>query len=162
MAERTWFVTLTYRPEIHYRMELQAGGAYGPDFADQALETKSRLLAKEAGHELTKFMKRLREAASVPLRYLAVTEYHMSAKTSPELLGRPHHHLLIHELAGQPVRKRAIVSSWQNGHLQAKLVDGNKAAMYIAKYLSKETDVRIRASINYGEQSEPINDALRA
>lgn len=142
-------------------MELKAFGPYGPDLAGLAESAKSRLLAKEAAIELTKFLKRLREAASVPLRYLAVTEYHMSAKTSPEMRGRPHLHLLIHELAGQPVRKSAIVASWTLGHLQAKLVDGNKAALYIAKYLSKETDVRIRASQNYGRnESETVNDDL--
>lgn len=149
-AERTWFATLTASPEIHYQWDLRAAGR-SPNFDKLTNGEKFRSRAEIMGIELTKYLKRVRKNSGSPFRYLAVTEIHESRKTSPEMRGRPHLHLLVHETA-LPIRKALLEDCWGFGFTKFKLVQTgpHAAANYLCKYISKAMDARIRASIDYG------------
>lgn len=182
-AERTWFGTFTFEPQEHYRIELEARSAYGRNWEELTKETQFTALASKAGERLTKWLKRVRKNGGlstpqriarrwelrdagqeqridpVAFRYLITCEMHDSVDTSPEMRGRPHFHALIHEGVGHPVRKDGLqepFSEW--GFTSFKLVKNMQGPMYVAKYLSKAADVRIRASKQYG--SAEIDDHL--
>ena len=99
--------------------------------------------------EITKWIKRLRKNTGSPLRYLIVVEKHKS--------GDPHFHLLIHEVdEDQPVLHRHLNQLWTYGFDHFKLVEGDKAANYVCKYLSKSLLARVRASKRYGAYNDLI------
>lgn len=107
-----------------------------------------KAIAHQLHIEATKWLKRVRAMAGVPLRYLMVTEAHKS--------GDPHLHILLHE-PGQPVTKRILETQWKLGFSHWRLVDRDKqAAVYACKYLSKSALTRVRASQRYG-QSEALS-----
>lgn len=137
--ERTWFVTLTFRPASRKRLFME-------DNSDgvQVMRSPEARHTRAMG-EVTNFLKRLRSALTgadyhnIRLRFFAVTEEHQD--------GTPHIHLLVH--TGGEVKKSAIESAkWSHGFWSAKLVDA-EAAKYLTKYLTKEVH-RVRASIRYG------------
>lgn len=89
-------------------------------------------------------LKRLRKAHGKRggLRYLVVMEAHKS--------NLPHYHILLHEVfTDYPMRKALLRPAWRFGFSHWKLAD-EKAAPYVAKYLAKSAQARIRASIDYG------------
>jgi len=111
-AARTWFGTLTLSPQEHYVIDARAQARLGRSGVNwQQLSAKEQFAerAQEIGAEATKFIKRLRfgnKAVSeagpcIPhkpaIRYLLVAEMHDSARTSDEMRGRPHFHMLINE-----------------------------------------------------------------
>ena len=147
MANRTWFGTLTVEPFHRFLLKLQAQEACARRRAEawDMLEPPEqfRLLADQLGREATKFLKRVRQQAGVPLRYLLVTEAHKS--------GDPHLHLLLHE-PDKPIRKAMLEEQWRYGFSHWRLVDRDeKAAVYACKYLGKEALTRVRASLAYGK-----------
>lgn len=148
-AERTWFGTLTLRPEEHYKLDLLAK-THERNITETDYVGVFDGRAREAGKLVTKYFKRLRKETRQPFRYLLVTEIHDGETTSPEMKGRPHMHILLHEFAGQPFRKELLQRQWPHGFTNWKLVSDAKAASYITKYVSKALDARVRASINYG------------
>lgn len=149
-AQRTWFGTLTLRPDEHIRMEWKAATKIG-NFAAQAPRKKFELLSNETGREVTLFFKRLRKNnPHCQIRYLCVTEIHDGPETSPELRGRPHIHLLIHEAPGQLLTKRSLEREWELGFTKFRLADKG-IGWYISKYVSKASESRVRASLNYGK-----------
>jgi len=149
-AERTWFGTLTLSPANHIRLEYVAASKYR-DFAEASSRKKFERTSSEIGRELTLFFKRFRKNnPECRIRYLAVTEIHDSEKTSPEMRGRPHIHLLVHEFPGQLVLKRALEAEWSLGFQNWKLADKG-AGWYLSKYVSKASEVRVRASLGYGK-----------
>lgn len=128
---RTWFCTLTFRPEVHYLL-----GIRGTDHV------------AEAAKEVTKYLKRLRKETGARFRYMLVVEKHQN--------GLPHFHMLLHEI-GVPVRHEVLRRQWeQNGFGTWKLVEDQRAAWYCAKYLGKTAEARVRASIRYGEPEPPV------
>lgn len=161
-AQRTWFVTLTMNPATHQRtfMEQMAiknsSGWLDTDFDTEAMEWKLR--ASGASSLLTAWLKRVRSRSDygegIGLRYVAVTEKHKS--------GLPHLHLMLHETAGSLTYRR-ICDKWTDGYrfkgkhvaghgfADASLVrDVKKCAWYVAKYVTKDSLTRMRASQNYG------------
>lgn len=88
--------------------------------------------AKEFGIELTAYIKRLRKGDLVHVRpqfrYLLIAERHESEKTSGELLGRPHYHILFHEkeagalVKGNPAKAVAdgIDGEWEKRMVKSK------------------------------------------
>lgn len=145
-ARRTWFATFTLRPEAHYIMQARAMLR-----AEQrAIVTKElssddaiEMQANEVGKEITLFLKRVRKAAGVSsLRYLLVREKHKS--------GLPHYHALIHESGEVPIRYKVLEDNWNWGFSKFKLLEDERAATYVTKYLGKSNDGRVRASIGYG------------
>ena len=139
-ADRVWFVTLTFRPEVQHRvLEACRRRTLPDDFDALGPDERFRLLANESGREVTKYLKRLRASGAV-FRYLAVAEAHKS--------GRPHWHVLVYE-RGDAVRWRTLSEAWGLGFVTAKLAD-KKAAHYLCKYLTKSL-ARVRASLRFGK-----------
>lgn len=150
-APRTWFVTLTFSPQERVRV-LSAARKRARERSEEDFERLSEVerfgrLHDAAGPLVTRYLKRVRKAANVPLRFIAVAEGHQD--------GFPHYHLLVHEvLPGMHVKERQLREQWRGWHgfAEAKLVDGTKAASgYVTKYLTKSSLARVRASIRYGE-----------
>ena len=145
-AARTWFGTLTLRPENQYRFLLEARrraalGCREFDELSDGEQFKARVA--EISREITLYLKRVRKASNAPLRYCLVAEAHKS--------GDPHFHILIHERdENRPVTHRILSDQWPLGFTNFKLVDDVKPASYIAKYLSKSALARVRASKRYG------------
>lgn len=150
IAPRSWFGTLTLRPDEQYRALLVASRKLGIRSVDINELTPVQLF--NARHnaiqpELTKWLKRIRKESGGPLRYLLVAEPHKS--------GLPHYHILIHERhQDYPVRHATLSKQWPHGFTNFKLVDGPEAAHYVAKYLSKSAAARVRASVRYGREGE--------
>lgn len=156
--ERTWFVTLTLRPEVAFRVHMEAlSGQNKRGYADSDFDEAEefRLKAIAGGKLVTKWLKRVRKPLDgeppVRLRYIAATEAHKS--------GVPHWHLLVHDVAGN-LTKRRIQSRWTEGFSQAKLVENNSgSAHYVTKYLAKSFLTRVRASVGYGLNNRPSDIA---
>lgn len=154
---RTWFGTLTLAPEQRFKLLSRVRhriGDRGEDLDRQAPIERFRLMANEAGKEITKYLKRLRKQSGAPLRYLLVAEEHRD--------GSPHWHILVHEQSPfAPVRKSVLQSQWTLGFSQWKLSD-QWSAKYVCKYLAKTMMARVRASIAYGEPSfDIVKETLR-
>jgi hypothetical protein len=146
---RTWFVTLTLRPEEHFKATLQASlrlQAGGVDFDRLEPSRQFAERDREIQRDVTLYLKRVRKESGAPLRYILVSEAHKS--------GLPHYHALIHEVDPfRPVSSRTLASQWRLGFSQSRLVAQDaerRSAAYVAKYLSKSAISRVRASQGYG------------
>lgn len=156
---RTWFLTLTLRPEEHFRMATQARhrlAGSGVDFDRLSLDRQFEERHREVNREITLYLKRVRKESGRKFRYFLVAERHRS--------GLPHYHALVHETAlDGPIRAATLKSQWRLGFSQCKLVaetgDG-RAASYVAKYLSKDALARVRASAGYGQQHQKTASAI--
>lgn len=124
-ARRTWFVTFTLGPSARAIV---------------------RVHKKELGKEVTRYLKRLRKKLGkrATFKYVVAFELHKD--------GTPHVHLLIHEM-DNAITRREIEAPWYWGRVKnAKLVivsERMKALRYVAKYLLKSSDGRVRASLHY-------------
>ena len=116
-SERTWFVTLTLRPEEQYRA-LAAGLRKAGFDGEPCDEFRARVV--EIGAWLTLALKRLRKKTGARLHYVVVYERHKT--------GLPHVHLLIHEQDRGGVKYADIQYMWPHGYISAKLVADNKQA----------------------------------
>lgn len=159
-APRTWFITLTMRPEEHYRL-LTSTRAAVADYDSLPPDKRFRELLRSIrpcmrgglpppsyGRELTLFIKRIRKNSGTNLRYLAVAEKHTGGGM---LDGFPHFHMLLHEVE-VPIRKSVIKAAWHLGHSDVKLCEGTRGAVYLCKYLAKDASTRVRASFKYGKR----------
>jgi hypothetical protein len=159
-APRTWFVTLTLRPEEHFRVLCQASQRTRErttdEFESMDEERQFQARHREISRELTLWLKRIRKQSGAKLRYCLVAERHKS--------GLPHYHALLHEVrSDEAVRAAVIREQWQLGFSTAKLVaqqDGDRSASYVAKYLSKSASARVRASVGYGQICAYVNPPL--
>ena len=144
LAKRTWFLTLTFSP-VHMAgimAEARSGGA----------DPSPRLIERAAYAHVQRYFKRLRSCAPLSrFRYLAVFE-------RGKRTGRAHYHALLHEVGDRPLTKRVIEANWRS-HTHARLVRsaGQRQAVYMTKYLTKEVSSRPRASRGYG-LARPIGD----
>lgn len=178
MAARTWFVTLTFTPENHFLADNSASVRLrkaGADFDLLMQREKFEERTKELGKEITLFLKRLRKGTPQrrfpQFRYLIVAEAHKGRDTGTTVAGRPHFHMLIHELVpgslidpSETRRSRKdgryyvwddafIRRQWRMGHSKIVLAENRNAAAYVCKYISKAALVRMRASFRYGAGS---------
>ena len=149
-SSRTWFGTMTLKPEEHYVVLCQASEvASAQKLTFEKLDEKEQFSRRHAiiGKALTKWLKRVRKQSGAHMRYMIVAERHKS--------GLPHYHCLIHEqFAYETITKRCLEGQWRLGHSFFKLVDitdPTKTAGYVAKYLTKSSEARVRASIGYGQ-----------
>jgi len=152
-ATRTWFGTLTLRPEEHHRLlgeARMAEAAQGIDFDALPEAERFRLLAGAEGKLLTDFLKRVRKETSASPRYLLVTEQHKT--------GLPHWHILLSEQSvSLPIRKTVLERQWIAGFSHWRLInaadpdDQSKRISYVTKYVAKSSLCRVRASKEYGE-----------
>lgn len=148
-SARTWFGTLTLRPNSQYIALCQArarAAKKGIDF--DALSFGEQFVRR---HEMispwiTKYLKRLRKNSGYKFRFMLVAEAHKS--------GLPHYHILIHEeVPGDELKYDLLRKQWPHGFSEFKLVKDVKTANYISKYLSKSTAARVRASVRYGRRA---------
>ncbi|PQM29547.1 hypothetical protein CVO77_01105 [Sphingopyxis lindanitolerans] len=145
-AHRTWFATLTIRPDDRFVATMHASDtaarAGHGSWPTMSAENQFRYLVKHLNKEIDRFLKRVRKNGA-PFRYLLVSEAHKD--------GFPHFHLLIHE-AALPLTKRLLESNWRLGHSQFRLVNNSdpRSAFYVCKYLAKSALTRVRASKRYG------------
>lgn len=156
LASRTWFGTMTLNP-AHQSLCLARArdrlARQGVDFDALAYGEQFRELCRVFTPEVTKFLKRVRKNSGARFRYLVVAEAHKS--------GLPHYHALIHEYEG-PVRHAVLADAWWHGYTQFKLLADTKPAIYVAKYLTKSTAVRVRASVRYGNGLDHRPKAVEA
>lgn len=146
-APRTWFGTLTMGPTEHALMRYRASSRLtrgGVDIELLSPREQFEELCIEFGREVTLWLKRTRKATKGKLRYLLVFERHKS--------GLPHAHILVHDMdCNNPVRHADLASKWKLGFTKFKLCEALKTAWYVAKYLSKSAEARVRASLGYGK-----------
>lgn len=149
-SHRTWFGSLTLSPEMQFQMLTRARAAAikGGWEPDREWTVREEFLARDAQayKEVQKFFKRVRKETALPpasLKYVVVTEAHKS--------GLPHFHVLVHEkFHGKHVRHKCLNHHWHLGFSNFKLLEDERQALYLAKYLSKDTTARIRPSGKYG------------
>lgn len=109
----TVFGTFTLSPANHdlldNRARVRLREKDGSDF--DALSSEARLTerVREFGAEVTNWIKRIRSGrdghTAVQVRYLLVAEVHDSEQTSEFMRGRPHYHILLHEVvAGSAIK----------------------------------------------------------
>lgn len=131
-APRTWFGTLTLRPDEHYRIDALSrvgqrnakgsGWLVKPcrDWQDLTDEGRSAVRMQHVGREVTLWLKRVRKNSGVPFRYLLATEIHTGKRVPKDddfarhvMTGYPHVHVLIHEVAGaEPLRKKFLTGRY--------------------------------------------------
>lgn len=139
---RSWFVTLTFDPHHLAGCRMEAMDA------PPSLHGLRRRTEWAAFRHVQRYFKRLRKAGA-RFRYLCVFE-------EGENTGRPHYHLLLHEIEPtKPLLKRSLEYQWRS-HVHCRLVaSGRGAASYVSKYATKTFDIRPRHSTRYGDGPEP-------
>lgn len=167
-AQRTWFLSLTLRPEEQvkglYRAQLKASRAgtpwhelvprEGENFEGRLASEQFKQRVDALYPEVQLWLKRMRKNSGAKLRYLLVAEAHKS--------GEPHFHALLHEVTDRRATKRCIQQAWALGFSNAQLVADAKPAAYVCKYLSKSLAARVRASQHYGKASYDDAPPVRA
>jgi len=146
LSRRTWALTLTFSPH-------HLAGIIFESHRDNVT------LERAAYGHVQKYLKRLRKVRTVgnaPLRFRYLAVFELGGRT-----GRPHYHLLIHEMNG-PVTKRVLEDRWRSFSAprlvaQDDAIDMRRKASYITSYATKSFDVKPRASAGYGKQS-PTGD----
>lgn len=165
-SQRTWFGTLTFSPGEQWRTEAAARVRAGDgwenpmprrwrqtvgEWENRVREINFVRMHHANGPILTKWLKRVRKESGASLRYILVAEAHKS--------GRPHYHCLVHETPGSPpLLHKVLASQWQAGFSQFKLATP-EAARYVCKYLSKASEARVRASLDYGRLQPTPSDS---
>lgn len=151
-SPRTWFGTLTLRPQAHATVVARARvrlSEQGVDFDMLPFGEQFVERHKIVSDEITKYLKRVRKASEAPFRYLCVAEHHKS--------GLPHYHLLVHETIEGTVKHAVLSGQWALGFEKWRIVSELAEATYLCKYLSKASVARVRASERYGEPSGDID-----
>lgn len=146
LCERTWFGTLTLRPEEQFlalSRARQRARQRAVHFEEMTDSDQFRAIDHQISPQLQNWLKRLRRSTGAKLRYVIVSERHRS--------GKPHYHALIHQVRGV-VAERDLRGEWKLGFTKWNLVptDEPNAAHYVCKYLGKDAAAKIRASLNYG------------
>jgi len=141
-SQPDWFVTLTFNDaELNPIIAMALIGAS----ADGRDDLRASDLDTAAYPLIQKWFKRLRFAGH-QFRYLAVCE--LGEKT-----GRLHYHVILHDQRAS-LTAQLIEDSWPHGHSHKSSVrNGSATARYVAKYLTKDSGVRFRASFRYGKKT---------
>lgn len=153
---RTWFGTITLRPDAHYRFLAEVRtreGAQGVDYDALGEAERLRIIDAAIWRELSLMLKRIRASYAGRMRHLLVCELHKS--------GLPHYHALIHQCSEEPLLYRHLDGQWPHGFTQYRLVRGLAGANYVSKYLSKSAAARVRASQAYGTPEGVANEMQR-
>jgi len=175
-APETWFGTLTFRAELqaHWLMMLREDARLdGVDFDQLAVGTQFSRRVGLAAREARKYIATLRAKLPSPhfgkerapnLRYLLVCEKHHAGSDD----SRPHFHMLLHVIhagygvpleywpgveryAGDTPTWPAILErEWSACGFSKWRRVTERNCTYLCKYLSKDADNRVRASLDYG------------
>lgn len=145
-ARRSWFGTLTVRPEERFRAVMRADHALaqrGVVWNTLSQSEQFAEIAKILRADFQRYLKRVRKATRARLRYLMTTEAHAD--------GFPHLHLILHEYEGAAT-KRLLEDQWPLGFSNWRLVNGHdhRVPWYVAKYLTKSILAKPIASLRYG------------
>lgn len=160
-ASRTWWGTLTMRPEVRSLVTTEAMVASyssGVDYAALSDADRGQRVGRVFGQRVQQFLKRVRKVSRAKLRYMLVGEQHAD--------GYPHVHILLHE-ASKPCAKRVLEGAWRDGFSKWRLVQADdnsrlKVSAYITKYMLKSSGARIRASRRYGSTNSVVASGLPA
>ncbi len=144
-STRTWFGTLTLKPEVQHwamstasrKLRLQGVDFDALPYGEQFTECHA-VISKE----ITRYLKRLRKLSGVKFRYLVIAEAHKN--------GLPHYHMLVHEGVSGEIRYELLTRLWSFGFTKWNIVHDLAQATYLCKYLSKISKARVRASLRYG------------
>jgi len=151
-SARTWFGTLTLRPEEHYLALAEVSrelGRRGTVIDRLSPQEQFKERHRVIGKSITKYLKRVRKESEAAIRYIIVAEAHKS--------GLPHYHALVHEpRMHSRVTERQLRKQWIHGFSKWELVEDGRAARYVCKYLSKAAEARVRASQRYGEAVDAL------
>lgn len=171
-SESTWLGTLTLSPANHSLLDARVEKTWyarGVDIREMTPQELFSARVRELGSDVTKWLKRLRHhmPGGAGLRYMLVAEAHNGKRTSPEMRGRPHLHILLNEQkAGTlipvteyyPSGNRIFTSDdawirkhWDVGFTKFELMTHWRGVWYVTKYMHKERFTRVRASLRYGE-----------
>lgn len=159
-ARRSWFGTLTLRPEERWRVRVEADNAChkrSVRWCDLNHDEQFSEMARVLRRDYQLFVKRVRKASAARVRYLMTTEAHAD--------GFPHLHLLLHEYEGATT-KRLLEQQWPHGISHWRLVDptDTRAPYYVTKYLTKSILAKPIASLRYGQppmNREALTEALQ-
>lgn len=106
-ARMTLFGTITLGVDEHLRLDqlaLLRLASKRVDFSKLSPDEIFTERARQFGFELQRYLKRLRKGdadhVKPKIRYLICAEMHESERTSPEMRGRPHYHMLLHWVGG--------------------------------------------------------------
>lgn len=138
----TLFGTITMSMDEHYALDARIlAGTRRPDgswkrhpvnIAELSPHELFTARVQGFGDEVQKFLKRLRKGDAYhrpDLRYLIVAEAHDSERTSAALRGRPHFHMLLHEVVQGSLVHGYPTAAIQNGesgeYLRSKYRAGN-------------------------------------
>lgn len=149
-SRRTWFGTLTLRPDAQVRAVSQARvhlAKQGLDFDALPYGEQFTERHKQITPLITKYLKRVRKESGAQLTYLCVAEHHKS--------GLPHYHMLVHEHDEIGVKHSTLSKQWLEGFEKWRLVSSRSEATYLTKYLAKSSVARVRASRDYGNGLRP-------
>lgn len=127
-AQRTYMGTFTLRPEEHALLDVKVAAKrpIGELSAEQLFRERTLIF----GQEVTNWLKRVRSCIGVPnaIRYMLVAEVHDSDKTSVEMRGRPHFHLLVHEQVLGALAKGSPLECLEHGESGELIRRGSKDA----------------------------------
>lgn len=171
VSRRSWFGTLTFRPEVQHAALLTAqrrSERSGVQWDTLNESEMFRAVHQVLSPEITRWLKRLRKGLRVrysgdgrlldpwepvKARYCVVAEAHKS--------GKPHYHLVVHEVDAA-ITKLRLEQTWKAGFSQFKLIERTpgRVANYVTKYLMKSSLARVRASLDYGEHALKLRQAL--
>lgn len=175
----TYMVTLTFAPEVHYFYDAVMHERF-PHLNEElkarqglASATLFAYRARVLGHEVTKYLWRLRKRAR--FRTMIVAEAH--AESGSAVAGRPHFHILLHEVEdgtlildtewrpeagfctrcnrvhdkpGEVCDHAFVRYQWAHGFTKVVRCVDAKSVYYLCKYVSKALASRVRASKGYG------------
>lgn len=155
IAQRTWFGTITLAPHHHNRflnLARARESRSGINLDTLPREQQIAAVHRQVAIEITKYLKRVRKQAGASMRFLLVMESVVNHQD-----GMPHYHALVHEkLGSKPIRYAALSGQWRLGFTKWKLVSSPREVTYVTKYVSKDTQARVRASVRYGNTSLDI------
>ena len=176
-APRTFMGTLTSSLDNHIKLDASARvrlAMHGVDFDGLPEREKFEARCVEFGAHVTLWLKRVRKAGA-QFRYLMVAEAHDSERTVEGMRLRPHVHMLIHEqhhgafcpLPLKGIQDRStgawhefvpdgayLRQTWPLGFTRFEAARDTRSAVYLCKYLTKSSLVRVRASQDYGTPPE--------
>jgi len=178
---RTWMLTFTLSPGEHALLDARCYSRNPAPTPDELLKLRCSEFAKLISQWFAGLHKGSRRDHT---SYLAVAEVHDSDRTSPLMRGRPHYHMLLHErfsgalipdidcefatesdAAGEPRTVYRVKDDsparqlWPFGFTKIILCFDEKSAVYVCKYLTKNSSVgRVKASPHYGCSREAVEE----
>lgn len=157
-AGRVWFGTLTLNEASRYQLKAEAASfeaSQGLVFEALSPERQFDLYCAQLNTRVTKYLKRVRKASGVGIRFISVIEKHKT--------GDPHLHMLVYEpFHNVKVTKRVLEANWASIGFTKWRLAKPCAINYVCKYLTKEAQARVRASIRFGDTKMSSSDIAQA